>query len=239
MIIILKHVPEEGPGSIEQYLSEHSLPYRIFETINLEEPHFHSDIRAVVLMGGPMGVYEREHYPQLQISLRVIERALRANVPILGICLGSQLLAHALGAKVYKGQEEEIGWREIKLTHEGMEDPAMQALARNPFTENRDRTFTVFHWHGDTFELPKGSVHLASSDLYPNQAFRYERKVYAFQFHVEVTEAMIREWFQQDPLASRMRRETQARIGEYARRAEQFYRYFFNLKTINREVAMY
>ncbi len=230
MIAILKHVPEEGPGSLERYLIERSLPYRIFETLKGDAPSSLDGITRVILLGGPMGVYERDRYPHLRCSLRLIEGALRAEIPILGICLGSQLLAHALGGRVYKGHGEEIGWRDIELTQEGLEDPALRALALNPLNGAVDRAFTVFHWHGDTFDLPKGAVHLARSASYPHQAFRYGKGAYAFQFHVEVTEVMIRQWFQDSPLLEIILQETASRIHEYARRAEQFYRYFFSLK---------
>lgn len=233
MIAILKHVPEEGPGSLERYLIERSLPYRIFETLKGDAPSSLDGITRVILLGGPMGVYERDRYPHLRCSLRLIEGALRAEIPILGICLGSQLLAHALGGRVYKGHGEEIGWRDIELTQEGLEDPALRALALNPLNGAVDRAFTVFHWHGDTFDLPEGSVHLARSTMYPHQAFRYGNRVYAFQFHIEVTEGMLLQWFQNAPSGKTILLETQTRIGEYARRSEQFYQSFFFLGTCN------
>ncbi len=115
MIAILKHTPEEGPGSIEKYLLDNNLPYRIYETLQDDSPSSLAGITALVLMGGPMGVYEIDRYPHLKNNLRLIEEALRVEIPVLGICLGSQLLAHALGARVYKGHGEEIGWGEIAL----------------------------------------------------------------------------------------------------------------------------
>jgi len=227
MVAILKNVPEEGPGSIEEYLKKRSIPYRIFETQGGSFPSTLNGYRALVILGGPMGVYQLRDYPYLKKTLALIEEAVARHMPLLGICLGSQLIAHALGGKVYKGQEEEVGWKEIYLTEKGLADPFMGLLAQNPATGAPDRAFKVFHWHGDTFDLPSGGVHLASSALYPHQAFRYGTHVYAFQFHIEVTEDMVHRWFLNHPLQVQMVEEMKVLYAEYAHRAIRFYQSFF------------
>ncbi len=141
---------------------------------------------GLIIMGGPMNVYQEEKYPFLKDEDLLIKEALKTGLPTLGICLGSQLIAKAAGAKIYKGQEKEIGWYKVGLTEEGKRDRIFDMF--------EDR-FMVFQWHGDTFDLPKGAVLLAKNDLY-YQAFRLGN-AYALQFHLEVTEDMINDWIKE------------------------------------------
>lgn len=135
---------------------------------------------ALILMGGPMSVYDS--HPFLKEELRLIQDALKQNKPILGICLGSQLLAAALGARVYPGKQQEIGWKSVRLNDFAASDPLWQGVPRS---------FMAFHWHGDIFDLPTGAVPLAESDLTPWQAFSYGKNAYGFLFHAEVTKESI------------------------------------------------
>ena len=195
MVAILKNVKEEGPGSIEDFLKENSIPFKIFEAepgefqANLEE------YKYLIVLGGPMGVYEMDRYPNLKRVAKIIEEALVRGLKVLGVCLGAQLLAHVLGGRVYKGPMPEIGWLDIELTDAGKVDQAIRALAKHPKTQEISTRFKVFHWHGDAFDLLSGAIHLARSELYQNQAFKYEHRVYALQFHVEVTEDLLSTWF--------------------------------------------
>jgi GMP synthase (glutamine-hydrolysing) len=136
-------------------------------------------------MGGPMNVYEHTAYPWLLDEDILIRNCLKERVPILGICLGSQLLAKAANSKVKAGHAKEIGWRPIRLDQSAEADPVFAGM---------EEEFSVFHWHGDTFDLPDGATLLASSEMYANQAFCLNQNCYAFQFHIEVTETMIQEW---------------------------------------------
>ena len=141
---------------------------------------------AIVVLGGPMGVYEEEKYPWLADELRFLREALHAGFPVYGLCLGAQLMAAALGARVYPGEgKKEIGWFPVDLTPGAQGDPLLGDEAAS---------FPVFQWHGDTFDIPEGAVHLASSARYPNQAFRWGARAYAFQFHLEVGTADISAW---------------------------------------------
>jgi hypothetical protein len=159
---------------------------------------------------------------------------------VLGICLGAQMIAYCLGSDVYKGPKEEIGWQHIELAGDGIRDPFMKKLAIHPSVGDFWRKFKVFHWHGDTFEIPIGAVLLASSELYKNQAFRYKNNVYGFQFHIEVTKKMIEEWFENRPEADSIVKETDGIYEEYSGRAMNFYKafseivLFFKLQTQNR-----
>lgn len=142
---------------------------------------------GLLVLGGPMGVYEEPHYPWMKAELRAIRKALDASLPILGICLGAQLLAHAAGAQVFRGALPEVGWRPIALTEDGKQDVLLKGLP--------DR-FEVFHWHGDTFTLPPDARLLAGSDWFPHQIFKVGDKAYGFQCHLEVTAEMVKSWAQ-------------------------------------------
>jgi len=147
-------------------------------------PRTMEDALGLVVMGGPMGVYEEARYPFLKDEKRLIERALREGKPVLGVCLGSQLLAAALGSRVARGDRKEIGWHPVDLTREAGNDPLWQGVAS---------PMVAYHWHGDVFDLPSGAVSLASTQLTECQAFRYGGSAYGFLFHMEVTQEIIRD----------------------------------------------
>ncbi len=140
---------------------------------------------GLVVLGGPMSVNDDGRLPHLKTEMKLIEEALGKSIPVLGICLGAQLIAKVLGARVYPNDEKEIGWYNVRLTEASRRDPV---LGRFRATEK------IFQWHGDTFEIPTGAAHLAASELCANQAFRYQSNVYGLQFHLEVDEPMIRRW---------------------------------------------
>ncbi len=140
---------------------------------------------GLIVLGGPMNVDEVGDYPNLETEVHLIRQAIDKEMPTLGVCLGSQLLAKALGAKVTKNPEKEIGWYDVSPTSEGEGDPLLS---------NFTKTEKIFQWHGDTFDLPKGAELLASSPLCKHQAFKYGDRVYGFQFHLEVDKPMIERW---------------------------------------------
>jgi GMP synthase (glutamine-hydrolysing) len=137
---------------------------------------------CLILLGGPMGVYEAERYPFLADEIRLVERALREDKPVLGVCLGSQLLASALGAEVSPSGGKEIGWHPVTLTGAASNDPIWGEV---------ESPLTAYHWHGDVFELPKGAVSLASSRQTECQAYRYGQNAYGILFHLEVTREIV------------------------------------------------
>jgi GMP synthase (glutamine-hydrolysing) len=143
---------------------------------------------ALIVMGGPMNVDELGKYPFLEKEIGWLRQATAMNLPVLGICLGSQLLAKSLGARVYANGIKEIGWYPVEVMPEGETDPL--------FAGSGPRE-TVFQWHGDTFDLPPGAVQLARSERCRHQAFRWGRNAYGFQFHIEVTPEMVETWLEE------------------------------------------
>lgn len=189
---VFQHDDAEPPALIRTVLGRLDLN---FSTIRPDrEPlpdKLPEEFSALVLMGGPFGVYQHESQPWIAKEVALLREAIDTARPVLGICLGAQLLASAGGANVYPADPpKELGWQRIKLTPEGQRDPLSRFLA-NPLTG--DPT-CVFQWHGDTFDLPPGAVRLAASTRFPQQAFRLGRVAYGFQFHFEVTEDVIRHW---------------------------------------------
>ena len=176
-IVYLQHVPFEGLGSIEGWAQDQG---HAVSAIRLFEPHSIptvADFDWLIVMGGPMGVHDEKLYPWLDAEKRFVEQAVRDGKVVIGICLGAQLIADVLGARVFQNTHREIGWFPMQL--EGKEK--INALRDLP------ETIEAFHWHGDTFDLPSGAVSIGSSEGCPNQGFTYSDKVYAFQFHLEVT----------------------------------------------------
>ncbi|MBI4358723.1 MAG: gamma-glutamyl-gamma-aminobutyrate hydrolase family protein [Candidatus Omnitrophica bacterium] len=196
-VLVFRHIAHEGLGTLEAFLkrSNVSIEYRdLFRSDAVRESPQGYDF--VISMGGPMNVDETERYPFLLCERKLILKAVQTGIPVLGICLGAQMIARALGAPVYRGSQKEIGWYPIELSREAEQDPVFGTL--------EDRRPVVFQWHGDTFDLPQGAVRLASSDLYPNQAFRFGHS-YGLQFHIEMTREMILDWCSkgEDELRSR------------------------------------
>lgn len=178
----LQHVPYEGPGSILSWADQHG--YEIHGTKIYQKESFpqSEDYDWLVIMGGPMGVYDEVEHPWLLSEEKCIYEAIQAGKTVIGICLGAQLIATVLGAHVYNSPQKEIGWFPVHKTTNGKIHPLLDSIPN---------TFTAFHWHGDTFELPAGSVDLFYTNICPNQAFLYDDRVLAIQFHFEVTPASI------------------------------------------------
>lgn len=187
-ISVLQHIGCETLGTIAEALSAAKLSFEYIRPFEGRPvPKAMGASAGLIVMGGPMGVYDHPRYPFLSEEMRLIEQALKEEKPILGICLGSQLLAAALGARVVPGARKEIGWYPVELSPEARSDSLWKGIAP---------VFTAYHWHGDIFQLPDGAVPLASSAQTERQAFRYGPNAYGFLFHMEVTEKIIREMVQ-------------------------------------------
>ena len=183
--LALRHVPFEDLGLLEPLLAArgHAIRYLDVPVSGLDDVDPLAP-ELLVVLGGPIGVYENESYPFLDRETELIARRLDARRPTLGICLGSQLMAKALGARVYPSGVKEIGWAPLELTAEGRAS-CLRHLAET----------AVLHWHGDTFDLPGGAVRLASTLVCKNQAFSWGDRALALQFHAEAAGTPLEAWF--------------------------------------------
>jgi GMP synthase-like glutamine amidotransferase len=187
---IIQHVPHEGPGLIGEVLCASGYGY---ETVRMDLGHQLPEVDqlgGLVVLGGPMSVHDVDQFPWLADERRLLAASIAAGLPVLGVCLGAQQLAAALGAEVTTGDHAEIGVGTVTLTAAGRRDrvlgPEYGGLAGTDIP--------CVHWHHDTFGLPPESVHLAATRAYPHQAFRAGDRAYGLQFHVEVTAALADEW---------------------------------------------
>ncbi|WP_303869382.1 type 1 glutamine amidotransferase [Acetobacterium wieringae] len=179
----LQHVSFENPGSILEWAKANNYPVTATQLYNNEMLPEVSDFDWLVVMGGPMNIYEEAQYPWLKAEKAFIKAAIEANKVVLGLCLGSQLIADIIGGKVIKNKQKEIGWFPITFYEEAKASPLFAFFPDNP---------VVFHWHGDTFvELPEAATVIAASDACQNQAFVYQKRVFGFQFHLENTRTII------------------------------------------------
>lgn len=185
--LVFQHIGCEGLGLLGDFFSSRGVSSHTVALDRGEALPDPADFDLLVVLGGPMNVYEEARYPFLVPEDRAIRRAVASGVPYLGFCLGGQLLAKALDAPVTKNPVKEIGFDTVTLTPAGREDPLFRGVS-DPLT--------AFQWHGDTFAIPAGGVLLASSERCAQQAFRHGRAAYALQFHVEVTRPMVNEWLE-------------------------------------------
>ena len=184
-LLVIQNARCEHLGSLQSMFENDD--FKIDSLIAVDGDNLPNNVdgyNALVILGGPAGVYENHRY--LRDEEKLIKDAMSKNMPTLGICLGSQLIASAAGGRVYKGPRKEIGWYTVELTNDGMND-IFKGLKKNT---------TVFQWHGDTYDLPNGTVTLAKSEHYPVQAFRVGSAV-GIQFHLEVSKDMVMDWIEQ------------------------------------------
>jgi GMP synthase (glutamine-hydrolysing) len=185
-LLVFQHVAAEPLGTLDSLIRRrgHRIRFRNFD----RHPDAHLDVdryRGLVVLGGPMNVEDHPSRPHLANEMRAIERMLEQGKPVLGICLGAQLLAHVLGAPVTRLRTPEIGWYPLHKTADGEADPVLAPLHGGT---------PVFQWHGCRFDIPAGAVHLARSEGCEQQAFRYGDNAYGFQFHLEMDGRLVERW---------------------------------------------
>ena len=222
-VVAIQHIECETPGLIEEALKSKGYSIESIQTfLGQPAPEDLGAARGLVVMGGPMGVYESRRFPFLRDEMRLIQRTLHEAKPVLGVCLGSQLLAAALGSEVRKGARKEIGWRPVTLMPSALEDPLLKSGAS---------PFMAFHWHGDVFDVPAGATNLATSGLTACQGFRYGSNAYGFLFHMEITPEILkcmlhtfREELEEEHLSAD---DIASRTSEYLPRLQTFGRSVF------------
>lgn len=178
------HVPFEGPGIIEDWVRKKGgrLHFtKFYKGDALPDP---LAVEMLIIMGGPMDVYDFHLHPWMEDEIAWVKDFIKSGRPVLGICLGAQIIATALGQEVYPGPHKEIGWHNLQF---------LPSLGAYKICKDLPPTRKVFHWHGDTFHIPEGATRIAGSQAFPNQGFIYGRHVVAFQFHLEVTAESVRE----------------------------------------------
>ncbi|MBN1344213.1 MAG: type 1 glutamine amidotransferase [Phycisphaerae bacterium] len=189
--LIIVHVSCEGPGLFKPVLEQRGVDVDI---IDVEQGHALPDsldgTDMLVVMGGPMNAYQEDKYPYLRQEDVLLREAISRDVPVMGVCLGSQLLAKAAGAKVYRGPVREFAWSDVTLTPAGRRDPLFDGI---------DSTMFVFQWHGDTFDVPSEAELIATSPVVPNQAIRVGRRAYGLQFHIELDRRLLDLWMDVAP----------------------------------------
>ncbi|MCP5467635.1 MAG: gamma-glutamyl-gamma-aminobutyrate hydrolase family protein [Deltaproteobacteria bacterium] len=188
-IKVFQHVEYENLSEFEPIIKDFGIQFEYISgfrrsSVLLSERDWEK-LDGIIVMGGPMSVHDSHDFPFLKEELQILERAFKKEVPILGICLGSQLIAQALGAQVYVGEKKEIGWYPLFMNAQSKKDSLFEAWPES---------LMMFQWHGETFDLPEGAKRIASSTLYQNQAFVWNQNVYAIQFHPEMNLMTIKNW---------------------------------------------
>jgi|SRR5579863_10254894 len=214
-ILVFQHVAAEPLGTLDPLIRRrgHRVKFVNFERSPDAQPKI-DRYRGLIVLGGPMNVEDRDQRPHLQTEIAVIGEALAQGKPVLGICLGAQLLAHALGADVRRHSVSEIGWYDLATTEHGRNDPVLAPLGT---------LAPVFQWHGYSFDLPAGAAHLARTATCENQAFRHGDNAYGFQFHLEMNKPLIERWlglpsYRDDLIAAGLGRDADAiRADTYTR----------------------
>jgi GMP synthase (glutamine-hydrolysing) len=185
-LMVFQHVAAEPLGTLHARIRArgHRIRFHNFQRHPDAEPNVER-YHGLIVLGGPMNVMDQHRHPHLRTELLAIEAALRQEKPVLGICLGAQLLAHVLGAPVRRHAQQEIGWYDLITTSTGRDDSVLGHVGD---------AAPVFQWHGCTYDLPAGAVQLARTETCEQQAFRFGANAYGFQFHMEADEAMIERW---------------------------------------------
>lgn len=224
-VFVFQHVDCEGPGVFAQAALQQGFELVfVSPSVRLPTEAEVSNARGLIVLGGPMGVYEGEKFPWIASEVEWIRKAVHTGMPVIGICLGSQILAAALGARVFPQSHKEIGWDEIELLPDSRQDPLLRDIPS---------PLKVFHWHGDTFDLPKGAVCLARSRSCRNQIFRFGANAWGLQCHLEIERADPVVW--SEVYRQEVRETSAPTLGEdFGRDSE---RYWPLLRPVAREVA--
>jgi GMP synthase (glutamine-hydrolysing) len=219
-VLIIMHVESEGPGTLGAFLEKSGGAVRLARVYAGEPlPEDIDGLQAIISMGGPMNVYEEQEFPFLKDETILLRKAIAASLPVLGICLGAQMIAKASGARVVRSPKEEVGWGKVSLTDAGRSDLLFSGLPA---------VLDVLQWHGDMFEIPEAGALIATGDDCPHQAFRY-RNAFGLQFHVEVTREILADWFKDLPDLEKILKTYDQLKPDLDRHAERMYKNFMSI----------
>lgn len=196
-ILIVQHTPYEHAAAVQRALESQGIETRVLHPYTGEKYPSLKTIRGLISLGGPMGANDYEDHPWIEPECKLLRQAVEKNLPVVGICLGGQLLARALGSRVETNSRPEIGWHTVILNETGMLDPLLGSAGALPL---------VYHWHFDTFHLPQGATLLGKSRHCERQAYRIGENVYGFQFHPEADHQLIGEWLAEDDIDEQIER---------------------------------
>lgn len=186
-ILFVQHVDNEGPGHFKRVLDEQKVPFQVLKTFSSVKFDLPSDCNGAIILGGPMNVDDELDYPFLTKEKDFVKELIREEIPLLGICLGAQLIAQTAGGEVFKADKKEIGWYKVTVSTECEDDLLLRGLPQ---------VFQVFQWHEDTFSIPPQSKRLITAAGCPNQGFKVGTRCYGIQFHLEADAEMINGWLQ-------------------------------------------
>lgn len=228
-VLIFKNTKMKSLSTLEIFLTKEMISHKTITFMQGDIIPDLSNFDTLVILGGYMSANDGAIYPFINDEINIARDYILAGKRVLGICLGSQIMAKSLGAKVFKGNKKETGWYQVHVTETATQSNIIKHLTLNPETNQPEEVFPVFQWHEDTFELPENTELLASTSLYSNQGFIYGSNTFAVQFHFEVSQDMIDELLNNNNVdRDKIIIETDMYFQTYTLRAYNFYRAFFN-----------
>ncbi|MEW5822019.1 MAG: hypothetical protein AB1782_17630 [Cyanobacteriota bacterium] len=227
-VLVIKNTTMQSLSTLEDYLEKRNISHKIVSLLKGECLPNINNFDTLVILGGYMSANDESIFPFIRTEIDIVKEFISKRRKILGICLGSQIIAKALNAKVYKGPNKEIGWFDFKLNINSTRNKLFTTFVENPESNRIDDYIKVFHWHGDTFDIPEGCYNIGSTDNYMNQGFIIGDNVFAMQFHFEISYEMIKELvFKNQCNQDLILNETMLYLNEYSSRAKNFYKNFF------------
>lgn len=229
-VLVIRNLPFQTKSTVETFLTDKNIPHKLIQPLLGDKIPDKKNYDTLIILGGLMGAYEGDMYSFIEEEIKLARNFILSEKKTLGFCLGAQIMACALGARVYKGDRKEIGWCDLEIKENILYDEKVKMISKHAKTAKEEKVIKVLNWHGDTFDLPRDVELLGSTKQYKHQGFKYKNNAYALQFHLEVTEEMIDEWIDEteiDPAI--IKQETTIYLEAFQARANAFYNEFFEV----------
>lgn len=229
-VLVIRNLPFQSESTVETYLLNNNIPHKLIQPLQGDAIPDTKNYDTLIILGGLMGAYEGDQYSFINEEIAIAREFILSEKKTLGLCLGAQIMASSLGARVYKGDKKEIGWCDLEIKDTILYDDKVKKISKHAKTKKQEKVIKVLNWHGDTFDLPENVELLGSTKQYQHQGFKYKDNAYALQFHLEVTENMINDWIDEtevDPVI--IKQETNTYLEDFQSRAKAFYREFFEV----------